>query len=78
MPGGEETANSRLVVHRHMQIPAGDADVAVPSRISVLGQRPSAGQSVADECVAAVMNRQRFEAGRRQEFCTPCGTAFAR
>ena len=67
MPGGEETANSRLVVHRHMQIPAGDAHVGVPRRVPNLGKRPPAGKGMAYEGVATVVDRQSLEADGAEE-----------
>jgi hypothetical protein len=61
----EEIADAALVIDRHMQIDAGDGDVGVAaaSRTSA-NVRP--GQRVADECVAAVMNRQGPQAGEAQ------------
>ena len=48
----EQIAQRRIILDGHLQIPAGDADVAVPRGITDLGQRAAAGQGVADEGVA--------------------------
>jgi hypothetical protein len=42
----KQIAHAGLVVHRHMQIAARDAHVAMPSGVPNLGQRASAGRGV--------------------------------
>jgi hypothetical protein len=48
-----------------VQVGAGDRDIAVPGGSPDLGQCPTAGQSVADERVPAVVDGQRLEPDNR-------------
>jgi hypothetical protein len=61
--GAEQVSNARLIIHRHVQIAARDADVAVARGVAHLGQRPPAGQRGTDERVPAVVNRERLKPG---------------
>ena len=47
-----------IVLDRHVQIARRDAHVGVPRGVSDLGQRPTAGQGMADERVPPVVDRQ--------------------
>lgn len=50
-----------ITVNRHVQIRRRDAHVRVPRRIADVGQQAHVGQGMADECVPALMDRQRAE-----------------
>jgi hypothetical protein len=55
-----------FVFDGHVEIAARNADVGMARSVANLGQRPSAGQGVADKGVSAVMDGQRLEpCGRR-------------
>ena len=56
LPEPKQIPRNRFIVHRHMQIAASDADVAVPCSIPDFGQRSPAGQRVADKRVAPVVD----------------------
>jgi hypothetical protein len=61
-----------------MQIAARDAHVAMSGCIPNLSQRPPSGMSVANKRVAAVMDRQRFEARGDEDLASRAETIAKR
>jgi hypothetical protein len=57
----EQISRPRFVIHCHMQIAARDANIGVACGITHFSQRSPAGQGMAYERVATVVDRQRFE-----------------
>jgi hypothetical protein len=67
-----EQPPNRIRIDRDVQIPRSDRDIRVPGRIANLGQCATPGQGVADECMPAVVNGQRFEPLQPKHFaCRP-------
>ena len=55
----KQVAHLPVIIHRNVQIRARRQQARVPRRDPHLGQRPSAGQRMADERVPPVMDRER-------------------
>jgi hypothetical protein len=64
----KKISNLPFIIHRHMQIPRRDAHVGMPRGVANFGQRAAAGQGVADERVAAVVDGERAEAVGAEDF----------
>ena len=54
----EQAPDLTLIVHRHVRVDGGRGNRRMSGRVADLGQRPAAGQRVADERVPAVVDRQ--------------------
>ena len=71
----EEPVDGLVLVDDNMHVARGNAHIGLPGRIAHFGQRSTARQRVADECVPAVMYGQSYEsfgpehfAGRAEAF----------
>lgn len=66
LPESEQMTDVFLIIHGDVQIPARNADVAVPCSISHFGKRSLTSQGVADKCVAAMPPRDSRRAEPQQ------------
>jgi hypothetical protein len=57
-----------ILIHNHVQIPTRNRHIRMARCGADFSQRPPACQRVADECVPAVVDRQRPESGQAEHF----------